>query len=97
MNISYAIKPRSGIKSEPAERPLEQRVVKKIKENRSDSIRDFARKFKTLTSMIQRVIARNGYKIYTKTSTARKTTKKFNEGIDRANNFVKFLRVKKNL
>lgn len=96
LNISNDRKPGQGRSVGPADPQMERKALKLFERRRNDSTRDLARKLGTSASMIQRIKARNGYKTYTKQNIAKKTTKQFNDGIDRAKNFESFLRGKKN-
>jgi hypothetical protein len=96
LNISNEIKPRSGRPAGPADMKLERKGIARIILRRCDSSRDLAQKLGTSQTLFQRVKKRNGYKTYTKKNIAKKMVKQFNNGIDRAQNFERFLRGKKN-
>lgn len=58
--------PRSGRRPGPSNPELDQKVVNYILKNRSASIRDLAKKFKTTIGMIQRIKRRHDLKTYKK-------------------------------
>ena len=78
------------------DKQLEKKALKLFERRRNDSVRDMARKLGTSTATIQRIKKRNGYQSLIKQNVAKKTPKQFNKGIDRAQNFERFLRGKKN-
>lgn len=95
-NISNAKKPKSGRTKGFVDKKLESKVVNKILKKRDDSVRDLAQKCGTSKSTVHRIKAGNEIETFVKQNIPKKTTKQFNEGVDRAKNFKKFLRGKKN-
>lgn len=96
INFSNTKAPKIATRKGPNDPKLEKKVVAMIERHRNASTHDLARKCQTSASMIQRVKRRNGFKTYTKQNRALKTSKQFNEGIDRAKNLTRLLSNNKN-
>ena len=96
LDISNDRKPGSGRPKGTADKLLERKVKEFLRRRKNDSVRDLGEKCGTFSSTIHRIKVRNGYKTYRKQKISLKTSKQFNNGIDRAKQFERFLRGKKN-
>ena len=96
LNITNERKPGSGRRKGTTDKMLERKVKNILKHKKSDSTRDLARKYGTSASTIHRIKVRNNHKTYTKQKIPFKSIQQFNDGIDRAKQFERFLRGKKN-
>lgn len=77
-------KPKSGRPKGPANKSMEKKVVRVLKDKPLLSVRDIAKKAQTSASMVQRVKLRNSYKSYKKQKVPKLSPEQRNRAIRRA-------------